>query len=120
MTAKEVIDGALERLGYNQSDTPAKRGLNALNDVYAEVFYTEHWQGEAFRPVKKLTEILDISQFAAFNCIIYGVAAALALSENDCDNQNYYAQIYNDKLRQLPKRTPTRIDANPTPEGADV
>ncbi len=122
MTAGEMIKRAVNRLGYTESDDSAAGRLGVVNDVYAEIFYAEsnaNKKEKVFKPLTSLTDELNLSERALNDCMVYGLCEAFALSENDSDNQSYYAELYNQKFKMLPKRTATRQDVQPTPEGAN-
>ena len=122
MTAGEMIKRATNRLGYDSGDDSAARRLEIVNDVYAELFFLESDEGKQdkeFKPLTNLTDELNLSERALNDCMVYGLCEAFALSENDSDNQGYYAGIYNEKIKRLPRRTTLRQDVMVTPEGAD-
>lgn len=122
MTASEMIKRAVNRLGYSDDEDSAARRLEIVNDVYAEIFYTESADNKeikTFKPITNLTDELNLSERALNDCMVYGLCEAFALSENDSDNQGYYAELYSQKLMRLPKRTATRQDVQPVPEGAN-
>lgn len=122
MTASEMIKRATNRLGYTSDDDSAARRLEIVNDVYAELFFLESGEGKQekkFKPLTRLSDELNLSERALNDCMVYGLCEAFALSENDSDNQSYYAAIYNEKIKRLPIRTAIRQDVIVTPEGAD-
>ena len=122
MNAGEMIKRAVTRLGYTDSDDSAARRLEILNDVYAEIFYAEsnaNKEIKEFKPVTSCLDELNLSSRALNDCLVYGLCEAFALNENDSDNQSYYAELYNQKLKMLPKRKATRLDVQATAEGAN-
>lgn len=120
MTGKELFKIAVNLLGYGDSDRARQTALDALNGVYAEIFYTENGRNAKFTPLDSMNDELNLSQFAKTNCAVYGLCAALALSENDADSQGYYASIYNARLSRLPLKSQTRANAVSFPEGGSI
>ena len=99
-----VLEQALRLLNYTdvygQTDGVQhmelyKRGLAAVNQVYADLWYTG--KKEPFIPLCSLKEPILLPQRQLRDVMPYGVAMLLALSEGDGDNQLLYAEIYNRK-----------------------
>ena len=121
MTGNDVITKAVNILKYDIRKIDVNLRLNILNDVYAEIYFAESDEAnaETFTPLTSISDELHLSPYALYNCIVYGVCAKLALSENDADNQVYYAQEYNEKKRGLPRAKNHTIDVVPGIEGAE-
>ena len=117
MKLREILNEALGLLGYETGDITSGRIITAANSVYADIFFKEASDTDKFKKLTSIEDELELSNYALNNCIVYGLAANLALSEQDNDQQEYFAAIYNDKLRGLPKRRATRQDVQPNPEG---
>ena len=121
MTGNDVITKAINILKYNLRAIDKALMLNIVNDVYAEIYFAESDEAnaETFTPLTSINDELHLSPYALYNCIVYGVCAKLALSENDADNQVYYAQEYNEKKRGLPRARNYVNDVIPSIEGAE-
>ena len=117
MKAKEAVEIALGFLGYKSNDISTVKKISAVNCIYSEIYHLEAENIEEFENIKNLETELKISNYAMNNCIAYGIASMIALSEQDNDQQNFYTEIYNQRLRGLPKRKSVRIDVGPHIEG---
>lgn len=120
MTAAELMTEAVLLLGYADpsgriaADTQMQqRAMTAINAAYADLFYS--LGGEDFKPVKAPEDVIDLPERVLNDVILYGVAAFLAQSENDGDQQQYYVMLYNAKRAAL-TRTETVSDVLPCPE----
>ena len=119
MKANDIITTAINMLNYGKSEVN-NNSLTFLNNVYAEIHFIENGQNKEFKPLKTINYEVNLSNFSLYNCIVYGLCASLALSENDIDNQNYYSNIYNNRLRMVPKLSNIRTDVVSSIEGANV
>lgn len=116
MTAKQIIKDALKLLGYtsaagNEQLTARimNKAISIINVVYADLWNKE--RTEDFKPIIKLDDEIKMSN-KAINVMNYGVAAFIAQSETDGDNQQLWMSNYNNKLRTL-SRIDTKQDALP-------
>ena len=105
MKAKEIMNKALARLGYTASDGNEQltrriqsNALDTVNGVYADVWRTSHTTD--FVPLNRLDDEINLPAKATA-VMIYGVAAFIAQSENDGDQQQWWISVYNDKLKTL-------------------
>lgn len=105
MRAREIVNKALRRLGYTAADGNEQltrrihnRALDIANDVYADLWVKEH--DTAFVPLAKLDDEINLTAKACA-IMVYGVAAFIAQSENDGDQQQWWIAVYNDKLKTL-------------------
>ena len=121
MTGNDIIRKAVTMLKYDISKIDNNLKLDVVNDAYAEIYFTETDASHTkeFEPLKTLSEEIKLSAFALYNCIVYGVCAKLALSENDADNQVFYAQEFNERKRELPRIRTSVVDATPGIEGVE-
>jgi hypothetical protein len=105
MTASKIIDKAILLLGYDTlKNTGSISGfehaaLTALNIVYADIFYLYNFKG--FKEITDVSQPVDLNEKAIFDVMPYGVAAFLASSQGDSDNQQFFSQIYNLKRKNL-------------------
>jgi hypothetical protein len=105
MTAKDIANKALVLMGYNDmnGNTADPRfqvtALNAVNFVYADLFYCIYTEG--FKELGKLSEDVDLPERVLNDVMPYGVASYIAKNVGDGDNQQYFAQIYNTKRRSV-------------------
>ncbi len=117
MILKEALNDAFGLLGYDIEDIASGRIITAANSVYAEIYFKEAEDTDNFKKLKSINDELLISNYSQNNCFVFGLAAAIALSEQDNDQQSYFASIYNDRLRGIPQRRATRLDVQECPEG---
>lgn len=120
MTAAELTAKAALMLGYADAsgriaaDTQMQqRALGAINAAYSDLYYA---LGKTdFKPLEAPEDVIDLPERVLNDVILYGVAAFLAQSENDGDQQQYYIMLYNSKRAAL-TRTETVSDVMPCPE----
>lgn len=106
MKANELLNNALKMLGYTNADGNAELtgrirngAVVAVNLVYSDLWKTE--SNEPFKPIKSLDDEILLSQKATDECFLYGLAMHIARSENDGDQQQYFAHLYNAKRAGL-------------------
>ena len=107
MTVKEIFDAAVMLLGYDEATLNAvspqisKRMLicveSAINDTAKALRYT------VLPVISSAFDDIDIPEYVLRYCTVYGVAAMLAVSENDSDNQRIFAQMFNERLACISK-----------------
>lgn len=110
MTAHEMLNKALRRLGYtdsNGNNQLHRRIMQKALDIIEDVYY-ELWQiakpAEEFKSINTLSDTLNLPENAL--CVmVYGVAAFIAISENDDANKNWWLQVYNRKRATLSSLT---------------
>ena len=102
MTGNEMIKRALTLLGYTDSmgnvsgeQRFKSRALEILNTIYADLFYINNSSG--FTPLKSVSDNIILPERVLYDVMPYGVAANLAQSESDGDNQQYFMMLYNAK-----------------------
>ena len=105
MTAKEIVTKALKRLGYtaaNGNEALTRRvmgsAVETVNDIYADLWDKEN-EGD-FEPINNLDEDIKLSN-KALSVMVYGVAAFIAQSENDGDQNQLWMAMYNRKRTSL-------------------
>lgn len=121
MKANEIINNALKLLGYTVAAGNAQLSSRIMNKAVpiVNVVYSDLWDKEhtdEFTPVIKMDDEVKLSSKTA-NVMVYGVAAFIAQSENDGDQQQLWMSTYNNKLRTLTTIT-TRKDV--LPRGYDL
>lgn len=105
MTAAKIIDKAILMLGYNALKKTGsisgfeEAALCALNIVYADLYFL--YKEENFCEISDASQPVDLPQKALFDVMPYGVAAFIASSQGDNDNQQFYSEIYNLKRKNL-------------------
>lgn len=123
-TGEQIAKQALLLLNYvdayGRADTAEEAGLwrrsmAAVNQIYAELWRQEKG-GEPFAPLQSGKEYVQISAYAAYTVMPYGVAMLLAQGEGDGDHQLLYASLYNAK-RTAVSREDCRCDV--FPRGSD-
>lgn len=107
MTGNDIVKRALTRLGYtsvNGNEALTRRVLNSatdtVNDIYADLWDKEHT--EDFEPLNRLNDEIKLSN-KALAVMVYGVAAFIAQSENDGDQNQLWIAMYNKKRASLSK-----------------
>ena len=121
MKANEIINTSLKLLGYTSVTGNAQlnsrimnKAVSIVNVVYADLWNKEHT--EEFEPIINLDDEIKLSKNVT-DIMAFGVAAFIAQSENDGDQQQLWMSTYNNKLRRLTKIT-TRKDV--LPRGYDL
>lgn len=106
MKATELLNNALKMLGYSDSDGNAEltqRIVNGaivvLNLVYSDLWHT--FNTGDFTPIKNLDDNINIPPNVLYDTFLYGVAMHIARNENDGDQQQYFAALYNAKRAGL-------------------
>ncbi len=100
MKANELLNNALKMLGYSDSDGNVELTQRLRNRaiVTVNLVYGDLWRicntGE-FEPVKSLSDEIKLPQKATGDVFLYGLAMHIARSENDGDQQQYFAHLYN-------------------------
>ena len=109
MTGHEAVKKAAEMLGYtaangniNLSARLAAKQLTLLNLVYSDLWRVCE-TGE-FVPLKLLQDEIQLPERALNDCFLYGLAAFMAQSESDGDQQQIYILLYNRKRTGLSRR----------------
>ena len=108
MRASMLLNNALRMLGYTDSDGNAELTARIRNGavVIVNLVYGDLWrmcnEGD-FEPVESLEEEIKLPQKAIGDVFLYGLAMHIARSENDGDQQQYYAALYNAKRAGLTK-----------------
>ncbi len=108
MKAKELLNNTLKMLGYTNADGNAEligrtrsNAIVTVNLVYSDLWKTA--SKEPFEPIKSLEDEIKLPQKATDECFLYGLAMHIARSENDGDQQQYFAHLYNAKRAGLTK-----------------
>ena len=121
MKANDLFKNALKILGYtnlNGNEQLTSRIMNKavpiINVVYADLWGKEH--SKDFEPITKTDDEIKLSAKAC-DIMLYGVAAFIAQSENDGDQQQLWMSTYNNKRRALTTVT-TKRDV--LPRGFDL
>ena len=106
MTGNEMMKKALTLLGYTDSTGEISgeqrfrsRALTVLNGIYSDLFYINHRDG--FVPLKYTTDNIVLPERELTDVMPYGVAAFLAQSESDGDQQQTFISLYNSKRAAL-------------------
>lgn len=106
MKANELLNSALKILGYSDADGNVELTQRIRNSAIVKVnlVYSELWRifnaGE-FKPIKSLNEEINLTERALSEAFVYGLAMHIARSENDGDQQQYFAHLYNAKRAGL-------------------
>lgn len=102
MTAYDVLQKSLKLLGYTANNGNEQltarlmnRAVELINTVYEDVS-----REEEYIPISSLDDEIKLPEKALI-VMPYGVAAFIAQSENDGDQQQLWMTIYNRKRRTL-------------------
>lgn len=100
MKAKELLNNALKMLGYTDSDGNSELSGRLRNKavVTVNLVYGDLWRAcntGDFEPIKSLSDEIKLPQKALDDVFLYGLAMHIARSENDGDQQQYFAHLYN-------------------------
>lgn len=106
MKAIELLNNALKMLGYTDSTGNVELSGRIRNNaiITVNLVYSDLWKTvseETFKPIKSLDEEILLPQKATDECFLYGLAMHIARSENDGDQQQFYAALYNAKRSGL-------------------
>ena len=121
MTGDQIMREALLLLNYTnasgeidarQSTEIMKRGLTIVNIILADVLRVE---GKKIVLLQQLTDALPVEDETAYDVIPYGVAMLIAQGENDGDNQQLMAALYNQKRASVPHAVGRVSDVIPSP-----
>lgn len=106
MKANELLNSALKMLGYTDSDGNSELTQRLRNKavVTVNLVYGDLWKicntGE-FEPIESLSDEIRLPEKAMGDVFLYGLAMHIARSENDGDQQQYFAHLYNAKRAGL-------------------
>ncbi len=107
-SGNDVLEQALHLLGFlddRDSDptSPAlyRRGLAAVNQIYADLWAIGHGNGvvadQPCFPLTALSEPLNLPDRTVADILPYGVAMLMAQAEGDGEAQELYAALYSQK-----------------------
>lgn len=100
MKAFKIIENAAQMLGFSGVEDSRVQGcaLNALNRIYAELFFLEN--RENFKEITEYSQNVDLEERLCCDVVPYGVASLIAASSGDSHNSNFYGQLYNLKRKK--------------------
>ena len=106
MKASELLNTSLKMLGYTDISGNAELTSRIRNQaiVIINLVYADLWRmvsTEQFKPIKSLSDEINLPSKATDECFLYGIAMHIARSENDGDQQQFYAFLYNQKRAGL-------------------
>ena len=122
MTGTDVITRALSLLNYtdrrgavdaSQTSEFFRRGLPLLNAILADLLFI---QRKSLTEMKSASDEVPLDEATTTGVMVYGVAMLMAQSENDGDNQQIFALLYNQKRNTVTREIGQRRDALPVPE----
>lgn len=106
MKAKELLNNALKMLGYTDRDGNSEltqrlrnRAVVTVNLVYGDLWRV--YNTDEFKPIESLSDEIKLPEKAIGDVFLYGLAMHIARSENDGDQQQYFAHLYNAKRAGL-------------------
>lgn len=110
MKANELLNNALKLLGYTDNDGNSELTQRLRNRaiVIVNLVYGDLWQiynKDDFEYIKTLGDEVKLPKKVLNDVFLYGLAMHMARSENDGDQQQYYAALYNAKRAGLTQHT---------------
>ena len=120
MKASELLNNTLKIIGYSDSDGNVELTQRVRNGaiVTINLVYGDLWRifnKGAFKPIKSLDDEIDLPQEALGDVFMYGLAMHITRNENDGDQQQYYAMLYNARRASLTQYTTVK-NVIPRPE----
>ena len=103
MNLQQVYNEAMKLLGYtNQdgvidNDNSAHKILAIGNAILVEITP----KSQDFTRLTSITEEIPLTERVIMDCFVYGVAMWLALHNNDGDNQQIFASLFEQKKHNL-------------------
>ena len=102
MTGKNIFDRATALLGYNSSGESFNDSVliarcgSIVDAVYNDLANELKRSGviDEIVPLKRVNEPIPLPITVLSDCFLYGVAMWIAQSENDSDNQRFFARLY--------------------------
>lgn len=117
-----LLNDALRLLGYTDNDGNPELSQRIRNKaiVTVNLVYGDMWRicrDADFRPIASLDDEIALPKKATGDVFLYGLAMHIARNENDGDQQQYFAYLYNSRRAGL-----TKFDRlkNIIPRGADI
>lgn len=106
MKANELLNNTLKMMGYTDSDGNSELTQRIRNNAIVNInlVYGDLWQifnKSDFKPISTLNDKIELPNKALGDVFLYGLAMHIARSENDGDQQQYYALLYNSKRAGL-------------------
>ncbi len=122
MKASEILNNALKILGYSDASgnphlpqTIRNRAVVTVNLVYEDLHNI--CKDTPFVPINSIDDEVQLPEKVLHSAFLYGLAMHIARSENDGDQQQFYAHLYNSKRAALSK---TQKVKNTIPRGVDI
>ena len=113
MTAKSLLDMAINLLGYAYNDDLNRPALAYINQVCTDLSLAG---GIELKEVESLTDKLTLPEWVLRDVAVYGLAMWIALYRGDGERNQFFSQMYSMK-RQKMTHTSIRADVLPTTEG---
>lgn len=108
MKATELLNDTLRMLGYSESNGNVQLPQRVRNSavVTINLVYEDLWNicyDEPFVPIKNFSDEIVLPDKVPKSTVMYGLAMYIAQSENDGDQQQLYAHLYNAGRARLSK-----------------
>lgn len=106
MTASELLNNTLKMLGYSEANGNIELPQRILNRavVAVNLVYEDLWgicNTEPFESIKSLADEIKLPEKVLNSTFLYGLAMHIAAAENDGDQNQIYAHLYNSKRAAL-------------------
>lgn len=114
-TASALFNNTLKLLGYSDcdgnielTDRLRNRAIVTVNLVYGDLWNicyhsSDKTSATEFKPIKSLADEIKLPIKVIEEAFLYGLAMHIARSENDGDQQQLFAMLYNAKRASLSK-----------------
>jgi hypothetical protein len=102
-----LLNNSLKILGYTDQNGNEQLTTRIRNSAIVNInlVYSDLWRirkaKEPFKPVNSLSDTVDLPNDVLYDVFPYGLCMHIARSENDGDQQQFYAFMYNQKRLSL-------------------
>ena len=106
MSGNQLLNTALKILGYTDQNGNSQLSSRVKNCAVVNInlVYVDLWRmlnETAFIPIVSLGDTVNLPETVLNDVFLYGLCMHIARSENDGDQQQMYAVLYNQKRTSL-------------------
>ena len=115
---KDIYEMAKAELGYDEtsvvSEIPGidKSAVNTFNFAYKEVFFASGLS--EFKPISNLDDEIEMEESVIYQCLVPCIASKIAFDYGDGKLQAFFANAYNQGLRNLNSTQTQIVDVLPS------
>lgn len=113
MTAKSLLDMAINLLGYAYNDDLNRPALAYINQVCTDLSLAN---GLDIVEVNSLADKINLPKAILKDVAVYGLAMWIALYRGDGERNQFFSQLYSMKRQKMTHKS-IRADVLPTTEG---